>query len=409
MKYEDKLAEITCYAYENNDFYRWLAKQNKFDTCSKWENVPIVTKEMILKNEECMVSHSYIPLLYKNQLARTYTSGSTGDFIEVYWSREEYQHSLFPLWVYRLKEYGIHPSDKLCYFYTTRGQRDCEEWFEQYGNRLGFCKVGLDDERLKIIYKKILEFSPKWFMIQPSIAFLLCYIKRKYDLPDIKGIHYMELTGEMLTESLRREIKDSFDCQVANQYGSNEVNSIAYECKEGHLHVMEQNVFVEVLNEKGTSVFEQEGEICVTSLVNRAMPMIRYKIGDRGILHKRENSCNMPGLILELLNARNNDWIITKTHERISPYLLLKVIENINEITDGGIYQFRFCQKSCERILVKMVLDEEINSKWVEILFYENLSRDRLESMNFEFIYEKSIPINETTGKLAWFESDVSE
>lgn len=413
MTFTQKEIDVLKHIYQNNDFYLKLAKDsyvdiNRIDFNSDWERLPIVTKKMLLENKECMITREYISMLYTGTLAKTYTSGSTGDFLEVYWRKEDYNQSLFPLWLYRLKEYGIKPDDRLCYFYTTRtpGRKEC--WYEYSGNRLGFCKADLSEDRLKRIYEKIYEFSPKWLLLQPSMAMLLCRIKKKFRLKDLKELIYIELTGEVLTESMRKEIKECFSCKIANQYGSNEVNSIAYECKKGHLHIMEKNVYVEILDDNDKPVFGKEGEICVTSLSNRAMPMIRYKIGDRGILYEKRISCHMPGRVLMLTKARSNDWIITKNGEKVSPYALLKVIENINMQTDCAICQFRFLQKTKERILVKLVLDEEISLEEVKVLFYQNLVQKNLREIMYKFELESYMPVSQKTGKIAWFESEVS-
>ena len=414
MGFTKKQVNHVIHAFKNNDFYIQLAKSEKFDIDkinlqTDWNKVPIITKKMLLENEECIINHEYIALLYEGKLSRTYTSGSAGDFVEVYWRQEDYNHSLFPLWTYRLKEYGIKPDDRLCYFYTTKQPGKEENWYEYTKSRLGFCKSDINEKRLQQIYEKIYDFSPKWLLLQPSMVSLLCMIKRKFQLPDLDNLRYIELTGELLTEDLRKEIENVFSCPVVNQYGSNEVNSIAYECKNKHFHVMEQNVYVEILDESNTPVFDKEGEICVTSFVNKAMPIIRYKIGDRGIIRTSSCSCNMAGRILELTKARSNDWIILEQGIKVSPYTLLKIIENINWQTDNGIYQFRFIQKSTKEIIVKLVLDEDIFSEDVENLFFSNLSQNNLRKINYIFEYYDYIPINENTGKLAWFESEVRE
>ena len=38
---------------------------------------------------------------------------------------------------------------------------------------------------------------------------------------------------------------------MTNQYGCYEANSIAYECPCGNLHWMEENIYVEVLDDEG--------------------------------------------------------------------------------------------------------------------------------------------------------------
>lgn len=412
MKFNEKWEAFIRHAYKCNDFYEQVAKKEHLDIDSidfmnEWEKVPVITKKMLLENEECIINHEYIASLYEGKLVKAYTSGSTGDYIEIYWRPEDYNRSLFPLWLYRLKEHGVKPEDKLCYFYTTRQCGIDEDWYEYSKNRIGFCKANLNENRLREIYEKIYDFSPRWMLLQPSMAALLCIIQKRYKLPEIESLQYIELTGEMLTEDQRNEIKKCFSCHIANQYGSNEVNSIAYECKSGHLHIMDSNVYVEVLDENNRPVFNKEGEICVTSFSNHAMPMIRYKIGDRGVLRKDGISCNHKGAVLELTKARSNDWIVSEQGTRISPYTLLKVVENINQQTEHGILQFRLIQKSVKQVIVKFVLDDGVIPEEVKRLFMDNLAQEELRQLIYTFEYYDYLPINENTGKLAWFESEV--
>ncbi len=92
-------------------------------------------------------------------------------------------------------------------------------------------------------------------------------------------------SGEQLYDWQREKIKNAFQTDVFSFYGCREVGFIAQECKchEG-LHITAENIIVEVVNEKGENIYEEEGEIVVTDLSNYVFPFIRYKILDRGIL-----------------------------------------------------------------------------------------------------------------------------
>jgi len=89
-----------------------------------------------------------------------------------------------------------------------------------------------------------------------------------------------------LEPHVRELIQGVFRAEVFDQYGSREVSGMATECErhEG-MHVPLQSVLVEVLRRDGTPAEPGEtGRIVVTSLVNYAMPLIRYEIGDLGCL-----------------------------------------------------------------------------------------------------------------------------
>ena len=90
--------------------------------------------------------------------------------------------------------------------------------------------------------------------------------------PELK---YIEFSGELLTDEVREMTKTIFNCNIANQYGANEVNSIAYECPYGNLHVMKSNVYVEIADEYDNAIKDEcEGRVLLTSLTNSVMPFI---------------------------------------------------------------------------------------------------------------------------------------
>jgi phenylacetate-CoA ligase len=85
---------------------------------------------------------------------------------------------------------------------------------------------------------------------------------------------------------MRGKIEAVFQCKVYDKYGSREVGDIACE-RPGRagLWVAPWGNYLEIVDDKGHLVPAGcEGEILVTSLTNYAMPLIRYRIGDRGIL-----------------------------------------------------------------------------------------------------------------------------
>ncbi len=109
---------------------------------------------------------------------------------------------------------------------------------------------------------------------------------------------------------MRQKIEAVFDCKVFNRYGSREVGDIACECEvHNGLHVFTRGCYVEVVDEAGHLLPKgTEGEILVTSLANKAMPLVRYAIGDRGALSLNEScGCGRNGVKLEKISGRNVD------------------------------------------------------------------------------------------------------
>jgi phenylacetate-CoA ligase len=123
---------------------------------------------------------------------------------------------------------------------------------------------------------------------------------------------------------------------------------------------MEQNVFVEILDQEGNTLENgKEGDIYITSLNNYAMPFIRYAIGDRGILLDNTCNCKRRGRIIKLTTGRSSEMAETKNGERVSGYVFTRTVHIINQIIDDCIKQYQVIQKSYDEFVIRMVLDEE--------------------------------------------------
>ena len=85
---------------------------------------------------------------------------------------------------------------------------------------------------------------------------------------------------------MRERIERVFGCRVYNKYGSREVGDMACEIPQcDGLWIAPWGVHVEVVDDAGSPVPDgTEGELIVTLLTNFAMPLLRYRIGDRGAL-----------------------------------------------------------------------------------------------------------------------------
>lgn len=158
------------------------------------------------------------------------------------------------------------------------------------------------------------------------------------NIDKIQNLSYIELTGEMLLESTRQKLKEVFKCEIANQYGCHEANSIAFECPHNKLHCMEDNIYVEIVDNEGKEVQDgKDGSIIITTLNNHAMPFIQYKIGDRGVIDHNHDvcKCGNKSPVLKLSSGRVNDYIVLSDGSRINAYVFVRAIETVNMELDN--------------------------------------------------------------------------
>ncbi|MCM1181601.1 MAG: AMP-binding protein [Clostridium sp.] len=388
-------------AYGEVDFLRRKLWNADRDVDVDLVNLPLLEKEELVGDSLKLMPPRYLPLLYQGKLLRKDTSGSTGKYLEIYWQRSDFVRSMFSLWFYRNYFYGIQTWDKLCRFYMISRAGIDEEMSRKRKNALEFSKNDLTEERLLEIYREMQKFQPVWLLLQPCIAELICQLKARYQLSDIDSVKYIEMTGEELTEELRERIQNCFKCPVANQYGANEVNSIAYECPQGNLHCMEDNVFVEILNDEGKRLPDGEcGNIYVTTLHNHAMPFIRYGIGDVGFLEKNTCSCGHKGKILHLKSGRRDDWILMENGEKVNPYVFLRAVVAVNAVLENCIFQFQIIQTDYQHFRVNLAVDEEVSG--IQEVFVDNIGHAELRNASYDFHYYDNL-FPDITGKRKFF------
>lgn len=418
MAGDERMESLIQEAYEQIPVYLRNGRDmnRKEEQAGGLEDYPVLERNQLIEEETAVLMPWAEMLRMQGKLICGRTSGSSGKYMEIFWTREDYHRSMLPLWFYRYKYYGIRPDDRVCYFYTIRSLDGMEDMVQRKAE-LGFSKSNLTMQRISRILDKMEEFQPEWLMLQPSVAMLLCRCMDRCGKKAPESIRYIEFTGEILTPEVRKTTREHFfgtgegqTGYIANQYGANEFNSIAYECPQGKLHIMKDNVVVEVLDsEKRNCRLGQEGELYLTTKTNRAMPLIRYRIGDRGCLCDESCSCGNKGKVLQLASGRANDWILYETEdgrlEKITPNVFVRTFDSINYKLDGAIKQFRVEQKGKNSFHIILVLEEDDGylEQEVEKLFYQGLEDVRLKEAEYRFCYREELLPDEDTGKIRWF------
>jgi phenylacetate-CoA ligase len=123
----------------------------------------------------------------------------------------------------------------------------------------------------------------------------------------------------MLEDEGRDVIERVFGCRVFNRYGCREVSVIASECSaHSGLHVMAEGLFVEIETSTGPARPGEVGSILITDLLNLAMPLIRYRVGDMGAWARGDCPCgrNLPRL--ERLAGRVTDFLVGSDGQLVS-------------------------------------------------------------------------------------------
>jgi phenylacetate-CoA ligase len=139
---------------------------------------------------------------------------------------------------------------------------------------------------------------------------------------------------------------------VTNRYGCEEVSLIACECeRHAGLHVNAEGVYVELLRDGEPVPPGEPGSVVVTDLTNRAMPILRYQVGDVAVWSGRCCPCGRGLPLLERLEGREADYVLTPAGELISG---ISLTENF-ALHVPGVAQLQIIQETLQRFRFRIV------------------------------------------------------
>jgi phenylacetate-CoA ligase len=160
-------------------------------------------------------------------------------------------------------------------------------------------------------------------------------------------------SAAVLLPVMREKIEKVFQTTVYNRYGSREVGDIACE-RPGYqgLWVAPWGNYVEIIDDEGRRVPDgMEGDIAITSLTNFAMPLIRYRIGDRGVLAPRQSAGHPPsGQVLEAVSGRSGDMFRASDGTLIHGAYFMTILW-----FKDWIRKYQVIQKSPSRVVFRIV------------------------------------------------------
>jgi phenylacetate-coenzyme A ligase PaaK-like adenylate-forming protein len=156
------------------------------------------------------------------------------------------------------------------------------------------------------------------------------------------------LAGQAIEPEIRNLVMETFGCPVSSLYTLAEAGIVAAECAiEGDYHVEGQKVVVEVVDEGGRRLPPgQEGEVVVTPLANRAMPLLRYRTGDRAAWLSDPCSCGRPAPRLRLARTRRAGRLVTTTGATVHVVRFAKLLAALD------VEQFAFDQTAAGLVRV---------------------------------------------------------
>ncbi|WP_437676594.1 phenylacetate--CoA ligase family protein [Sorangium sp. So ce131] len=271
---------------------------------------PVLTKAEIRAHGSEMIATGWKGKLYKSG-----TGGSTGAPVQFYYDHETYERRFAAAmradgWA------GGRIGEKELHIWGTptaaepRWKQAKRALHEAVLRKKMVSAWDLAEARLASVVKEIVRYRPNLVIGYTSpLYFTARYaLETGRKLPSPRGI---VATAERLFSHQRETIERAFEAPVFDRYGCREVMLIGAECERHQgKHLNLENVFVE-LDAGGRPARPGEpGEVIVSDLVCRSMPLLRYKNEDIAVAAEAPCSCGRGLPLLAAVEGRVLDMIV---------------------------------------------------------------------------------------------------
>ena len=360
---EERLSRLLLHAWRHTDYYREVleasgAVRDGRVNLDRFEDIPFLTKDIIRKQRDRLRARE-LPEGRKAYWNRS--GGSTGAPLEfyqdnLYWAstiaNRTYHFSLAgkQMGDKELKVWG-HEGD--LYSGTIGLRARAENWL--YNRRFQQC-WHLPEERIRRIVAEINDWQPTlMWCYRDGIDGVARYINR-HNLA-VHSPRAIILGGATVYEFMAQSIHRAFRAPVLSAYGSRELGAAACQCLlgKGH-HISAQSHVIEAVDEEGRAVWNRDAELVVTPLQNYAMPFIRYRIGDRGILSQDQCPCGRSFPVLDAITGRVVEAIYNSRGDQIDSIFFIWIMSE--KLDKPRMRKAQIVQEEDGSIVLNLVLDE---------------------------------------------------
>lgn len=311
------------------------------------QRFPLLTKRDLQADPQSFLADG----LDSRTLHSSRTSGSTGEPTVTYFDDESWAFLKYALKIRRTLAV-TSPLFHRCLIVSEQPPNEAGRYAQErpFGGRWLYRErvVSLYED-LSVHRAAIRELQPDMLYAFPSylLELIASYRKAGEAAPQIPLLF---TSSEVLTEEARARIESELGGRIFDIYGSTEFKEVAWQCRHGSYHVNFESVHVEALPDAAGT---DRHVLVLTTVCNRAMPLIRFYTGDLGTLEAPHCPCGRRTPRLRILHGREGDVLELPSGRRLSPYTLTTLIEEL-----PGLHQYRIRHDAPDRLTVELSASE---------------------------------------------------
>lgn len=391
-----RLKEIVAYAYNRVPFYKKKydeagVKPSDIKTLEDIRKLPFVTKADLRENYPYGLLA--VPL---SDLARIHaSSGTSGKPTVVAYTKEDMED--WTECVARLVVAAGGRSDdivQICFGYGLfTGALGLHQGWERIGAAVIPASTGNTERQIMLLK----DLKATAIVATPSYALHLAESMQKlgYKPEDFK-LRVGMFGSEASSEEMHKELAEKLHLFPTDNYGLSELigPGVSGECdKKCGMHVNEDYFYPEIVDPATLEPTDgsEYGELVLTSLTKKSMPMIRYRTKDITKLDYTPCACGRTTVRMAKLKGRTDDMLIIKG-VNVFPSQIEGVLLSFKEI--GSTYEIIVTRENYQdKLEVKVELvDDSIVGDYGAI---EKLSRDIRHALKVVLQIDAKLTITE--------------
>lgn len=346
----ERVRNLVDNAFVTLPFYRNLYSDVGFEpgdivSWSDFQKLPVVTKQMMV---DAGVGEQVLRSRPGETLHSARTSGSSGLNLTIYQDNAsvDYRHLRYMRHCELLLGDVLHPSDWRYGIYFAA------ERFTSLDGHYPFVTVAQDCP-IDVLVQHLAELRPRLILAFPS--YLQRLAEADVSLADF-GVEAIGSNSERSSAEERVRYSAALGAPVLDEYSSEEMSLIAYECRERRYHLVEDSAYFEVDRPDGDGF----GSLVGTSLGNQCMPFIRYDQGDVVKIgaNRTQCTCGSRFRLLDGFRGRDDEGLRDGPSRHVPADAVLGLCDRTLVEVASNVQQYQIVQTQTNHVEVRLALTD---------------------------------------------------
>ena len=368
-----KFKKLLRYAYDEIPFYTARFKEAGIEpedikTREDMQAIPVLTKPQIRENFDTIVSKC---ITRTEQLS---TSGSMAEPLMMIRCRDSMAYHRANMFRFRRwYDCGIGGFEA-----TFRGTNFPFNMLLKLRvkdfllNRKRVPERNLSKENLDRYFREMLRARPETFYGFPTLIekFTSHLIESGVPPKPFPTLKCVIPSSEMAYPWQKVKWREYYGVPVAEEYGCTEAGILAIECPHGSWHIPVESCLIEYVTLDNPAIEQPPVKILITDLTNRALPIIRYDIGDSAVPGEGKCECGRGLPVMKGFAGRVSKLIDLPDGRTIHSLDFWYIFRKAGEIKPDGLREFQVKVVYPKEFIISIIPGKQFDDEIMGFLKY---------------------------------------